>query len=153
MSDDAATLTRLIEFLARHPAVADKATIHHAYAPAQALAGEVRVGDDCAAIADGDGWLLFAAEGMLESFVAADPWFAGYSAVMVNLSDVAAMGGWPLAVVDVLWTPGLERTTEIWEGMSAASRSYGVPIVGGHTTVTKAGSSFLAAAVLGKARQ
>jgi AIR synthase-related protein len=153
MSDDAATLGRLIDFLAQHPAVADKASIHRAYAPAQALAGEVRVGDDCAAIADGDGWLLFAAEGMLESFVAEDPWFAGYSAVMVNLSDVAAMGGWPLAIVDVLWTPGLERSAPIWDGMTAASRAYGVPIVGGHTTIARGDSSFLAAAVLGRARK
>lgn len=153
MSDDAATLARLSEFLASHPAVADKATIQTAYAPAQALSGEVRVGDDCAAIPDGDGFLLFAAEGMLESFVADDPWFAGYSAVMVNLSDVAAMGGRPLAIVDVLWTPGLERSSAIWEGLSAASRAYDVPIVGGHTTVTKSESSFLAAAVLGKAQK
>jgi AIR synthase-related protein len=152
MSDDAATLARLISFLSASPAVVEKATIQTAYAPVGALAGAVRVGDDCAAIPDGDEFLLFAAEGMLESFVAADPWFAGYSAVMVNLSDVAAMGGWSLAVVDVLWTPGLECSTEIWEGMSAASRKYGVPIVGGHTTVTKNGSSFLAAAVLGKAK-
>ena len=152
VSDDARTLTRLIQFLAASPAVADKATIHTAYAPAEALAGSIRVGDDCAAIPDGDEYLLFAAEGMLESFVAADPWFAGYSAVMVNLSDVAAMGGRSLAIVDVLWTPGLTRSAEIWDGMSAASRAYGVPIVGGHTTITKAPSSFLAAAVLGKAR-
>jgi selenophosphate synthetase-related protein len=36
--------------------------------------------------------------------------------------------------------------------MSAASKTYGVPIVGGHTTVTKGGSAFLAAAVLGRAK-
>jgi selenophosphate synthetase-related protein len=40
----------------------------------------------------------------------------------------------------------------MWEGMSAASHAYGVPIVGGHTTLSKSGSSFLAAAVLGKAQ-
>jgi AIR synthase-related protein len=153
MNDDAATLVRLISFLSASAAVAEKATIQTAYAPAQALAGDIRVGDDCAAIPDGDEWLLFAAEGMLESFVAQDPWFAGYSAVMVNLSDVAAMGGRPLAVVDVLWTPGMERSEEIWQGMSAASQAYGVPVVGGHTTVTKSGSAFLAAAVLGKAKR
>ncbi len=153
LEDDHATLARLISFLSASAAVADKVTIHHAYAPAQAVAGEIRVGDDCAAIPDGDGWLLFAAEGMLESFVQADPWFAGYSAVMVNLSDVAAMGGWPLAVVDVLWTPGLEQSGEMWAGMSAASQAYGVPIVGGHTTITQSGPSYLAAAVLGKARK
>src|SRR4051794_35582433 len=116
MTDDASTLADLVEFLANHPAVADKVAIYHAYAPAQALAGRVRVGDDCAAIPDGDAWLLFAAEGMLESFVASDPWFAGYSAVMVNLSDVASMGGRPLAIVDVLWTPGFERSAPVWEG-------------------------------------
>ena len=150
---DNATLARLVAFLEAHTSVVDKATIQHAYAPAQALSGNVRVGDDCAAIPDGEGWLLFAAEGMLESFVQADPWFAGYSAVMVNLSDVAAMGGTPLAVVDVLWTPGLAQSAEIWAGMSAASRAYGVPIVGGHTTITQSDSAFLAAAVLGKARK
>jgi len=153
MTDDASTLARLIEFLAHHPVVADKATIHEAYAPAQALAGDVRVGDDCAAIPDGGGWLLFAAEGMLSSFVAADPWFAGYSAVMVNLSDVAAMGGRPLAIVDVLWTPDRTHSAAIWEGMSAASSAYGVPIVGGHTTTHQSKSPYLAAAVLGKARK
>jgi AIR synthase-related protein len=151
MSDDAATLARLVSFLSSSGAVAEKVTIQSAYAPAQPVSADIRVGDDCAAIPDGDRWLLLAAEGMLESFVADDPWFAGYSAVMVNLSDVAAMGGRPVAVVDVLWTPGLERSEEIWLGMSAASQAYGVPIVGGHTTVTKTGSAFLAVAVLGKA--
>jgi AIR synthase-related protein len=153
VTEHASTLADLVEFLANHPAVADKMTSHHAYAPAQALAGRVRVGDDCAAIPDGDAWLLFAAEGMLESFVAADPWFAGYSAVMVNLSDVASMGGRPMAIIDVLWTPGLEESAPVWEGMSAASQAYGVPIVGGHTTITKNDASFLAAAVLGKAQK
>jgi len=153
MTEDAATLARLTAFLASHPAVADKAAVHHAYAPAEALSGKIRLGDDCAAIPDGDGWLLFAAEGMLASFVAADPWFAGYSAVMVNLSDVAAMGGRPIAIVDVLWTPGLDRSGPIWDGMSAASRAYGVPVVGGHTTIHQGDAAFLAAAVLGKAKK
>jgi uncharacterized protein len=153
MDDDHVRLGRLVSFLETNAAVAAKATIQHAYRPAQALAGSVRVGDDCAAIPEGDGFLLFAAEGMLESFVADDPWFAGYSAVMVNLNDVAAMGGRPIAVVDVLWTPSLPKSAEIWDGMAAASRAYGVPIVGGHTSVTGSGNAYLAAAVLGKARK
>jgi uncharacterized protein len=153
MGDDYATLDRLLSFLETNAAVAAKATIRQAYRPAQSLAGAVRVGDDCAAIPEGDGFLLFAAEGMLESFVADDPWFAGYCAVMVNLSDIAAMGGRPVAIVDVLWTPSLPDSAEIWDGMAAASRAYGVPIVGGHTTVTGSGSAFLAAAVLGKAQK
>jgi uncharacterized protein len=152
MNSDKAALARLISFLSASVSVQEKVRIRAAYEPAHELAGETRLGDDCAAIPDGDGWLLFAAEGMLPSFVADDPWFAGYSAVMVNLSDVSAMGGRPLAIVDVLWAPGLDQSGQIWKGMSAASKAYGVPIVGGHTTVTKAGSPFLAAAVLGKAK-
>jgi len=152
MESDDATLARLISFLATSVTVAEKVNIRAAYEPAIKLAGETRLGDDCAAIQDGDDWLLLAAEGMLPSFVAEDPWFAGYSAVMVNLSDIAAMGGRPLAIVNVLWSPELDRSGQIWEGMSAASKAYGVPIVGGHTTVTKGGSPFLAAAVLGRAK-
>src|SRR5260221_12250850 len=153
MDDDHATLNRLLSFLETNAAVAAKATIQQSYRPAHALAGHIRVGDDCAAIPEGDGFLLFAAEGMLESFVADDPWFAGYCAVMVNLSDVAAMGGRPIAVLDVLWTPNLPESANIWDGMAAASRAYDVPIVGGHTTVTGTGSVFLAAAGLGKAQK
>jgi AIR synthase-related protein len=153
MNSDEATLARLIAFLSGSGSVKEKLAIRTAYAAAQELAGGTRLGDDCAAIQDGDGWLLFAAEGMLPSFVADDPWFAGYSAVMVNLSDVASMGGRPLAIVDVLWAPGLDQSSEIWAGMSASSKAYGVPIVGGHTTVTKSGSPFLAAAIVGKANR
>jgi AIR synthase-related protein len=150
---DHATLSRLIDFLRTHPGVVDKLAISRAYAPAQDLAGAIRIGDDCAAIPDHDGFLLFAGEGMLEAFVADDPWFAGYSAVMVNLSDIAAMGGRPLAIVDILWTPGLEKGAAVWEGISAASQAYGVPVVGGHTTITRSDNSFLAAAVLGRAKR
>jgi AIR synthase-related protein len=144
-------LSALAEFLVCHPGVADKAAIHHAYGHALEVAGTTRLGDDCAAIMNpsGSGYLLFAAEGMLESFVEDDPWFAGYSAVMVNLSDVAAMGGRPVAITDVLWTPNEEISAAIWQGMQAAALAYGVPIVGGHTTRTSSGKAMLGAAVLG----
>jgi AIR synthase-related protein len=139
MCNHEAVLERLVSYLAGSGAVAEKVTIQSAYAPAQAVSAGIRLGDDCAAIPD-------------ESFVAKDPWFAGYSAVMVNLSDVASMGGRSLAIVDVLWTPGQAHSEEIWKGMRAASEAYAVPIVGGHTTYTRSGSAYLAAAVLGKAK-
>jgi uncharacterized protein len=151
MNSDEAILAHLIAFLSTSVSVKEKVNIRSVYEPARELAGQTHLGDDCAAIRDGESWLLFAAEGMLPSFVADDPWFAGYSAVMVNLSDIAAMGGRPMAIVDVIWAPGLDQSRELWEGMSAASKAYGVPIVGGHTTVIKGGTPFLAAAVLGKA--
>src|SRR5258708_10209687 len=120
MDDDRATLNRLLSFLETNAAIAAKATIQQSYRPAHTLAGNIRVGDDCAAIPEEDGFLLFAAEGMLESFVANDPWFAGYSAVMVNLSNVASMAGQPLAIVDVISTPKLPESANLWAGMPAA---------------------------------
>lgn len=153
MSIDEATLRDLVVFLGASAAVQEKVSIAQSYRPAAALAGAVRVGDDCAAIPEGEGWLLLAAEGMLESFVESDPWFAGYSAVMVNLSDVAAMGGRPLAIVDVIGTSGAALAAEVWAGMAAASQAYGVPIVGGHTSHTRPGASFLTASVLGRAKR
>lgn len=146
-------LSELVRFLASHPAVVEKAAIHKAYGHALEVSGNVRLGDDCAAIPNpsGTGHLLFAAEGMLESFVEDDPWFAGYSAVMVNLSDIAAMGGRPVALTDILWTPSDEISSQIWDGMQEAARAYGVPIVGGHTTHTASGKAALGAAVLGHA--
>jgi len=120
--------------------------------PASRVGGKaVPIGDDCAAIPDGEGWLLLAVEGLLNEFVQREPWFAGYCAVMVNLSDVYAMGGRPIAVVDALWTDGAGRAAPIVAGMNAAARAYGVPIVGGHTNCRSTHDQ-LAAAVLGRAR-
>lgn len=61
---------------------------------------QIKVGDDCAAIPDGDGYLLLAAEGIWHVLVETDPWFAGWYAVMVNVSDIAAMGGTAIAIAD-----------------------------------------------------
>jgi AIR synthase-related protein len=111
----------------------------------------VLLGDDCAAIPDADGHLLLAIEGLVSDFVEAMPWFAGYSAVMVNLSDIAAMGGRPIAVVDALWSVNAEQAEPLLQGMAAASAAYGVPIVGGHSN-HRAGAGQLAVAVLGRAQ-
>ncbi len=110
----------------------------------------VRLGDDCAAIPDGDGFLLLAIEGFLDAFVRDDPWFAGYCGVMVNLGDIAAMGGRPIAVVDALWSRDETRARPLLDGLAAASAAYGVPVVGGHTN-TRSGGEALAVAVLGRA--
>lgn len=117
------------------------------------LAGQpVAVGDDCAALPDGDGYLLFAIEGFINEFVAADPWFAGWCGVMVNISDVAAMGGRPLAVVDAVWANGEAGAAPVLEGMRAAARTFGVPIVGGHTNI-RTDRGQLSVAILGKAKK
>ncbi|NTA83857.1 sll0787 family AIR synthase-like protein [Agrobacterium tumefaciens] len=112
----------------------------------------ITVGDDCAALPDGNGHLLFAIEGFMNEFVAADPWFAGWCGVMVNISDIAAMGGRPIAVVDAVWANGEAGATPVLEGMRAASSAFGVPIVGGHTNIrTERGQ--LSVAIIGRAKK
>ena len=113
---------------------------------------QVALGDDCAAIADGDGYLLFAIEGLVSDFVRDMPWFAGYSSVMVNVSDIYAMGGRPIAVVDALWSDGLRAAEDVLGGMAAASSVYGVPIVGGHSN-TRSDQAQLAVSILGRANK
>ncbi len=108
------------------------------------------IGDDCAAIPDRDGYLLFAAEGILPAFLAHDPWFAGWCAVMVNVSDIYAMGGRAIAVVDTIWSESTAATQPILDGMKAAASAYNVPIVGGHTNCHSPYTA-LSVAILGRA--
>ena len=114
--------------------------------------GAVPIGDDCAAMADGAGYLLFAIEGFVEDFVTRLPWFAGYCGVMVNVSDIYAMGGRPIAVVDALWSRGNETSQPLLDGLSTASARYGVPIVGGHTNHQSTHGQ-LAVAIIGRANK
>ncbi|MCK5770621.1 sll0787 family AIR synthase-like protein [Algiphilus sp.] len=107
-------------------------------------------GDDCAALPDGDGWLLFAIEGFINDFVAREPWFAGWCGVMVNCSDIAAMGGRPMAVVNAVWAEGGEAMAQVLAGMAAAARCYGVPVVGGHSNA-RSERGQLAVSILGRA--
>jgi AIR synthase-related protein len=112
----------------------------------------VRVGDDCAAIPDGEGFLLLAIEGFMNEFVAGDPWFAGWCGIMVNISDVAARGGRPIAVVDAVWAAGDAGAAPVLTGMRAASEAFGVPVVGGHTNASTDRGQ-LAVAILGRAKR
>jgi AIR synthase-related protein len=110
-----------------------------------------RPGDDCAALPDGrGGWTLYAIEGFIPGFVAKDPWFAGWCGVMVNISDVLAMGGKPTAVVNAIWAPDAANADPVLAGMAAAAQAYGVPIVGGHSNLA-ADTLNLAVSILGHA--
>jgi AIR synthase-related protein len=115
-------------------------------------ASAVPLGDDCAAIPDGDGFLLLAIEGFMNEFVAGDPWFAGWCGVMVNVSDVAAMGGRAIAVVDAVWASSDADAAPVLDGMRAASEAFHVPIVGGHSN-TRTDRGQLSVAILGRAKR
>ncbi|MEM1154942.1 MAG: sll0787 family AIR synthase-like protein [Pseudomonadota bacterium] len=115
-------------------------------------------GDDTAAIPLGDnaeaGYQLFAIEGMQGQFVNDQPWFAGWCGVMVNCSDIAAMGGRPTAVVNAIWCKEADKAQrqEMLRGMRDASKRLGIPIAGGHTNLRADGNN-LSVAILGHANR
>ena len=90
-------------------------------------------GEDAAAIAYGDDCILFAADGIMESLVKTDPFYAGYFAVLVNVNDIAAMGGRAMAMVDIMSMSDGKVCSKLLKGMERAVRKFNVPIVGGHT--------------------
>ena len=146
------TLSALAAGLAAHPSILGKLDIAQA-TRGLGLTGSStgQPGDDAAALPRPDGgWDLFAAEGFIPAFVADDPWFAGWCGVMVNLSDIAAMGGRATAITDMIWAPDVHSAAPLLAGLTQAARAYGVPIVGGHTNL-HAPALNLAVAVTGRA--
>lgn len=109
-------------------------------------------GDDCAVLPASQGFDLFACEGFINAFVKTDPWFAGWCGVMVNISDILSMGGRPRAVTNAIWAPSADHAKPVLAGMKAASQSYGVPIVGGHTNL-RTDELQLSVSILGHANQ
>jgi len=118
--------------------------------PFPALGPAAALGDDAALLPAVATPLLLASEGIDPALVAADPWFAGWCGVLVNLSDIAAMGGTPIAVVNSLWCRDAGRAEPILAGLRRASEVFGVPVVGGHTNLHSPYDA-LAVAVLGTA--
>lgn len=123
--------------LATHPSIRGKLQIAEATGRLGLSARSMGApGDDAAALPRPDGgWDLLAGEGFMPQFVADDPWFAGWCGVMVNLSDIAAMGGRATALLNAVWAPGPGAARPLLEGMRDAARAYGVPLVGGHTNL------------------
>ncbi len=151
-----ADLIELLDTLRNTPAMLSKQAIQQ---PAAVIGGAKKSltreqlyalpGDDTAAIACGDHFQLLAIEGMLPGFVQAAPWFAGWSAVMANVSDITAMGGRATAVVNAYWHHDAELAQQILAGIRAACEAYGLLLVGGHTSLAAGNPTALAVAITG----
>lgn len=93
----------------------------------------VDFGDDAAVIdTGGEEHILFAADGIWGRLIDASPWWAGYTSVLVNVNDIAAMGGKPIAMVNVLSSSDVNACREIIKGIRDGIAKFGVPMVGGH---------------------
>jgi AIR synthase-related protein len=152
-------LGELLDSLRDTPAMRSKQAIQH---PARQFEGQAAAsrdalyalpGDDTAAIRVGDRYQLLAIEGMLPEFVAAAPWFAGWSAVMANVSDITAMGGRACAVVNAYWHHDEAAAADVLAGIRAACEAYGLILAGGHTSQQSGNPTALAVAITGIAKR
>ncbi|AET65122.1 methanogenesis marker 2 protein [Methanothrix harundinacea] len=109
-------------------------------------------GEDAAVIDDGEEVMLLAADGIWSRLLEADAEWAGYCAVLVNVHDIAAMGGWPVAMVDVLSAGSSDLAEAVLSGMRKGIEKFKVPIVGGHLHPDTPYSA-LDVAILGKAKK
>ena len=149
------SFTELMDGLRLHSGLLAKRDIQPAagmfcHQPFPQLGAAGMLGDDAALLPRQNGQLLLACEGMHPGLVEEDPWFAGLSGVLVNLSDIAAMGGRPLALVNSVWSGGADALQPLLEGMRFACERFGVPMVGGHSN-QQSPYTALSVAVLGVA--
>jgi len=124
------------------------------------LRADVRIGigDDCAVLREPDGSaLLVTTDALMEGIHFRRDWSSaesiGHKALAVNLSDVAAMGGEPVAAflafsapadLPVSWVDGFLA------GLRALAARHGVDLLGGDTTGSR-GPVALCLTVLGRA--
>lgn len=109
------------------------------------------IGDDCAVLSHGRLWCTdVMTEGSHFILEKADLGDLAYKSMMINISDIAAMGGYPeYALLTLGLTPqlGQRETDALIEGYRAACEEYGIDILGGDTVA--AGHVFLSVSLLG----
>ncbi|MFW5898263.1 MAG: thiamine-phosphate kinase [Candidatus Saliniplasma sp.] len=99
------------------------------------------IGDDCAVLGDGDLYTLLTTDMLVSGDHFNRDWHTprqiGRKSIVVNISDIAAMGGYPewgLISIAIPDDVDVEYIDEIYSGMLDASEEYGLTIIGGDTT-------------------
>ena len=120
--------------------IGDKATMfgalpHHGFEP---------IGDDCTVLPMGDEALVMTTDMLIEDVhflrEASSPEEVGIKSLMVNISDVAAMGAKPIATLLSIALPATaqgEWAERFMRGYHEASERESVALVGGDTTASK----------------
>jgi len=149
-------LELLCDELRALPEIQAKFAIRHAASKTGAFPdGDTKYampGDDAAAFKTESGYQLLAMEGMLPNFVDLDPRAAGWSSVMVNVSDIAAMGGRARAIVNAYWHDDDKKSAELLHHIKRACDVFGVTFAGGHSSIQKGFTPGLAVAITGEAK-
>ncbi|WDT70314.1 MAG: thiamine-phosphate kinase [Candidatus Manganitrophus sp.] len=122
--------------------------------PASTVLG---IGDDAAAILPSKKQHLLLTTDTLIEEVHFDPAFStfqevGYKSVMVNVSDIAAMGGAPRYILISLGLTGrqtVEAIDQLYKGIERASRETGLDLIGGNIAFST-GPFFISPTVVGE---
>ena len=91
------------------------------------------LGEDSAAIKNGDTYILITTDRIKTAFVEDFPFGAGFSAILVSVDDIYACGGTPLAASLIISFKDNNKGKKIIEGICAGSKKFRVPIIRGHT--------------------
>jgi len=89
-------------------------------------------GEDGAILKLGSKKIAFAADGVIEELIDANPEWAGYCSVLVNVNDMLAMHARPYSAVNVISARDRATLTDIVSGMRQACDKFNVKMVGGH---------------------
>jgi AIR synthase-related protein len=147
-------MDELISALRSSPRLTDKVNLRNLWdiipGVCEVDGRNVILGDDAAAIETQDGYLLVAAEGVYPELLKSNPYLAGRTSVLTNVSDIYAMGGRPIAILDVLFSPNYDEVNEVLRGIKDNASRYKVPLVGGHLT-RKTNFSSLSVFIIGRA--
>ncbi len=107
---------------------------------------EISIGDDCAVLNPENKKVLITtdilAEGVHFNLGYVPLKHLGYKAVVVNLSDIAAMNATPTQILVAIAASNrfpVEAFEEIYAGIALACKRYNVDLVGGDTTSSNAG--------------
>ncbi|NMC61499.1 MAG: methanogenesis marker 2 protein, partial [Candidatus Methanofastidiosa archaeon] len=88
-------------------------------------------GDDAAVLKGECDFLLFAADGIWANLLK-DLFWAGYCSVLVNVNDIYAMGGTPIAMVNIMSLKKSDNCKGLLDGIKTGCDKFKVPMVGGH---------------------
>jgi thiamine-monophosphate kinase len=104
------------------------------------------IGDDAAVVEHGDKHTVVTSDILVENvhfdFTYTPVKHLGYKSIVVNISDLAAMGATPTSILVSIAASNrvtAEAVEELYQGMQLACEKYGVEIIGGDTTSSLSG--------------
>jgi selenophosphate synthetase-related protein len=93
------------------------------------------IGEDAAAIdVGGENIILLTTDAIVPELAASNPFVAGYASILVNVNDIYAAGGRPIAAMVNVAFSKMEVGVQFMRGICEAGQKFRVEVVRGHTT-------------------